>query len=72
MADTTLRGTVQAFDGATYKATVQLAGSIPTWLAGVRVSRAIPAGEMVAGRGCAVLFLDSANPDEAVVIAVWG
>lgn len=65
------RGTVQAFDSGTYTATVQLTGSVPTWLGGVRVSRGIPAAEMVTGRGCAVLFLDAANPDEAVVVAVW-
>ena len=65
------RGTVQAFDGGAYTATVQLTGSVPTWLEDVRVSRGIPSAEMVTGRNCAVLFLDPANPEEAVVVAVW-
>ncbi|MBI2176723.1 MAG: hypothetical protein HYU38_00010 [Candidatus Tectomicrobia bacterium] len=71
MAAVTLRGTLKAFDAATYKATVQVTGSVPTWLQGVRVSRGIPAVEMVAGRACAILFPDPANPDEAVVVAVY-
>lgn len=71
MTETIRRGTVKLFDGGTYRATVQLAGSIPTWLQDVCVSRAIPAAEMVADRGCAVLFTNPGNPDEAVVLAVW-
>jgi hypothetical protein len=67
----TRRGAVQSFDGVAYKAVVQLAGSIPTWLEGVRVSRAIPTAEMVPGRSCAILFPDPANPEEAVVVAVY-
>jgi hypothetical protein len=65
------RGVVKAFDGGTYTATVQVAGSLAVWLTGVPVARNIAAGEMVAGRRCAVLFFDEPNPKDAVVIAVY-
>ena len=65
------KGVVKAFDAGTYRATVQVAGSLSVWLAGVAVARNIAAGEMVAGRSCAVLFFDAANPQDAVVLAVY-
>lgn len=64
-------GVVKAFDAGSYRATVQLAGSEASWLHGVPVARNVAAGEMTAGRRCAVLFLDDANPEDAVVVAVW-
>lgn len=51
-----VKGTLKAFDSATYKATVQVDGSIATFLTGVPVSRAIPSAEMIADRTVAVLF----------------
>lgn len=65
------RGIVKSFDSGAYTATVQIAGSLLVWLEGVPVARSLPAGEMLAGRRCAVLFLDPANPQDAVVVAVW-
>lgn len=65
------RGTVKSFDAGSYKATVQMAGSLSVWLEGVTVARNIAAAEMTAGRKCAVLFFDAANPDDAVVVAVY-
>jgi hypothetical protein len=41
------------------------------WLEGVAVARNIAEAEMVSGRDCAVLFFDEANPNDAVVIAVY-
>jgi hypothetical protein len=64
-------GVVKAFDEATYRATVQIAGSDAAWLPGVAVARNLPAAQMMVGRRCAVLFLDETNPDDAVVVAVW-
>lgn len=64
-------GVVKAFDVGTYRATVQIAGSDAAWLHGTPVARNIAAAEVVAGRRCAVLFLDDTNPEDAVVIAVW-
>ncbi|MBI1885430.1 MAG: hypothetical protein HYS09_03825 [Chloroflexi bacterium] len=68
---TLVRGVVKAFDSGTYKATVQLSGSLAVWLEGLAVARNIAAAEIVAGRRCAVAFFDEANPKDAVVIAVY-
>jgi len=65
------KGVVRGFDAATYKATVEMAGSPSAWLEAVAVARNIPEAEMVAGRSCAVLFFDPANPSDAVVVAVY-
>jgi len=65
------KGILKAFDSGTYTATVQVQGSLSVWLDDVPVSRGIPTGEMVAGRSCAVIFLDQSNPRDAVVAAVY-
>ena len=65
------KGTVKSFDSGSYKATIQVAGSLATWLQNVPVARNIPSAEMVAGRSCAVLLFDPANPADAVVMAVY-
>ena len=66
------RGTVRSFDSSAFRADVQLDGSVPTWLTGARISRAIPSTEMLAGRSCIVAFAsDPSDPTEAVVIAVY-
>lgn len=65
------RGVVKSFDAGTYKATVQVAGSLAVWLEGVAVARNIAAAEMVAGRSCALVFFDPANPGDGVIIAVY-
>jgi hypothetical protein len=50
---------------------VQLLGSLSVWLEGLAVARNIPAAEMVVGRNCALIFFDEANPNDAVLVAVW-
>ena len=65
------QGTVKAFDGTAYTATVQVKGSVAIWLSDVPVARNIASAEMTAGRKCAVLFFDEPNPQDAVVIAVY-
>ena len=65
------RGVLKAFDASTYRATVQVAGSISVWLEEVPVARNILPAELVVGRSCAVVFFDAANPDDAVLIAVY-
>ncbi len=65
------RGTLKSFDSGAYTATLQMAGSLATWLQGIPVARNIPSAEMVAGRTCAVILFDPANPQDAVVAAVW-
>ena len=65
------RGILQSFNATDYLATVAMTGSLSVWLEDLPVSRAIPSGEMSAGRHVAVLFFDPANPTDAVVCAVW-
>ena len=67
-----LKATIRSFDATAYTATVQITGSIATWLDGVPVARNIPAADLAEGRRCAVLFFDVANPSDAVVLAVYG
>ena len=66
------RAVVKSYDAAAHKADVQIAGSLAVWLDDVRVATNIPAADVVAGRQCAVLFLDPSNQDDAVVITVQG
>ena len=61
---------LKSFNATAYTATVQVAGSLSSWLE-VPVSRAIPSVEMISGRACALLFLDPSNPQDSVVVAVW-
>lgn len=65
-----LRAIVRGFDAGPYTASVQVVGSRSTYLDGVAVSRAIPAAEMVAGRDGVVLFFESTDPSDAMLIAV--
>jgi hypothetical protein len=65
------RGVVKAFDSGSYKATVQLMGSLSVWLEGIAVARNIPEAEMIVGRNCALVFFTSDNPSDAVLIAVF-
>lgn len=65
------QGTLKSFDATGWLATVQLTGSLQVWLKSVPVSRAIASGEMTAGRKVAVALFDPANPNDAVVFAVW-
>ncbi len=66
------RGTVRGFDSSSFTADVQLDGSVSTWLTGVRISRAIPSSEILAGRSCIIAFAsDPSDPTEAVVIAIY-
>jgi hypothetical protein len=65
------KGVLKGFDATTYRATVQVAGSLSVWLGEVPVARNIPSSEMVAGRSCAIIFFDPANPQDGVVVAVY-
>ncbi len=66
------RGTLRGFYSSSFTADVQLDGSVPTWLTGALISRAIPSSEMLAERSCIVAFAsDPSDPTEAVVIAVY-
>ncbi len=58
------------FDSGTYKAGVQLAGSMTTYFDDVNVARNIASGEMITGRHV-ILAVPQDNPRDAVVIAVF-
>ena len=65
------KGVIKGFDSESYKATVQVAGSLSVWLEGISVARNILSAEMVEGRNCALIFFDETNPQDAVVAAVY-
>jgi hypothetical protein len=65
------RGTLVAFNSGSYTATVRLAGSLSSVVAGVPVSRGIASAEMVTGRRVAVAIFDAGNPVDAMVIGVY-
>jgi hypothetical protein len=58
------------FDSGTYKASVQLAGSLTTYFDDVNVARNIASGEMITGRHV-ILAIPGGNPRDAVVLAVF-
>jgi len=63
-------GVLKNFDGGTYKAGVQLAGSLTTYFDNLKVARNIPSAEMIIGRQVLVA-IPQGNPKDAVVIAVF-
>ncbi len=65
------RGVLRAFDSGSYTATVEIAGSIMTWLPGVAVARNIATSQLIVGRRVGLLLFDPSNPDDMVVCAVW-
>lgn len=65
------RGILRSFDSASYKATVEVTGSLATYLSGVPVARNIATAELVAGRKVALLLFDPSNPNDIVLAAVW-
>jgi hypothetical protein len=65
------RGILRGFDSGAYEATVEIAGSISTWLTGVPVARNLASSELVAGRNVAIIFFEASNPEDAVLCAVW-
>lgn len=65
------KGTLKGFDSGTYKAVVQIDGSLAVYLRDVPVSRGIPSAELVSGRTVAVVLFDSGNPEDAMVTGVF-
>ena len=66
------KGILKEFDASTYLANVEIIGSVSLWLHDVPVSEALGVLEMVVGRSVAVLFINPNNPNDAVIIALWG
>lgn len=63
---------IKAFDAGAYTATVQIVGSIPSYLTGVPVAHHLRANLLVAGKKCGVIFFDETNPTDAAVVLLFG
>ncbi len=64
-------GILRAWTVGTYKADVQLVGSLAGYLTDVDVNRAIEDADMNVGDNVLVAYVDPNDPQTAVVIAVW-
>ena len=62
---------LKSFDSNTYTATIRINGSSKVYLENVTVARNLQAVEMITGRKVAVLFFESNNSKESVIIAVY-
>ena len=63
-------GILKNFDSGTYKAGVQLAGSLTTYFDGISVARNIPSLALVVGN-YVIVAIPAGNPRDACVIAAW-
>ena len=63
-------GILKNFDSGTYKAGVQLAGSLTTYFDDISVAKNIPSDAMVIGN-YVILAIPGGNPKDACVIATW-
>ena len=63
-------GILKTWNSTTYKAGVQLVGSLTTYLDNIAVARNIASAEMLIGRHI-ILVIPEGNPRDAVVIAVF-
>jgi len=63
-------GILKNFDSGTYKAGVQLVGSLTTYFDNISVAKNIPAAAMAIGNRV-ILSVPGGNPKDACVIATW-
>jgi len=63
-------GILKNFDSETYKAGVQLAGSLTTYFDDISVAKNIPPSAMVTGN-YVIVAIPGGNPRDACVIATW-
>jgi hypothetical protein len=63
-------GILKNFDSGTYKAGVQLMGSLTTYFDDISVARNIPSSALVIGN-YVILAMPGGNPGDACVIAAW-
>ena len=63
-------GILKNFDSGTYKAGVQLAGSLTTYFDDISVAKNIPSSALVIGN-YVILAIPGGNPKDACVIATW-
>ena len=65
------KGVIKGFSSSTYKATVQMEGSLSVWVSSIPVARNIASSQVQTGRRCAILFFSEENKNDAVVLAVY-
>ena len=65
------KGIIKSFSSSSYKATIQMEGSLSVWISSVPVARNISSTQIQTGRRCAVLFFSEENKNDAVVFAVY-
>ena len=63
-------GILKNFDSGTYKAGVQLAGSLTTYFDDISVAKNIPSSALVVGN-YVIVAIPQGNPKDACVIATW-
>jgi len=63
-------GVLKNFDSGTYKAGVQLAGSLTTYFDDISVAKNIPSSALVKGN-YVIVAIPGGNPRDACVIATW-
>jgi hypothetical protein len=63
-------GILKNFDSGTYKAGVQLTGSLTTYFDGISVAKNIPSSAMIIGN-YVILAVPGDNPRDACIIAAW-
>jgi len=63
-------GILKYFDSVTYKAGVQLAGSLTTYFDDISVAKHITSAAMVVGN-YVIVAIPGGNPRDACVIAAW-
>ena len=63
-------GILKNFDSGTYKAGVQLAGSLTTYFDNVSVAKNIPSSALVTGN-YVIVAIPGGNPKDACIIATW-
>jgi len=63
-------GVLKNFDSGTYKADVQLAGSLTTYFDDINVAKNIASGALVVGN-YVIVAIPGGNPKDACVIATW-
>lgn len=64
--------TVQSFDAATWTATIQVTGSVASYLAGVPVAKNLNSQLLTAGARVGTIFFDDSNPTDAAIVTVYG
>src|SRR5882724_2526539 len=71
MSQAIKRGVLVAFSNTSYTASVQILEATSTLLTGVPMATHVDNSSAIPGALCAVLFFDTQNPTDAVIIAMY-